>query len=402
MQVCISVGARFHAFDLAWQMQKRGFLRRLITSYPKFKVKEWGIENQKIRTVISHELLTRGWKTLAQRFRLKADPQFHFNSRYDRIASRYIPADTDVFVGWSSMSVRSIRRAKQLNARTVLERNSTHIVYQRNILMEEYSRFGVQPQLPDPRMIDRELQEYDEVDYICVPGSFAYQSFIQQGVPKEKLLQVPFGVDATNFYPIPKKDSTFRIIHAGALTIRKGVHYLLQAFHELALKNSELWLIGSPSAEIVPFLNKYGGSHVVLRGTFPQSKLYEQYSQGSVFCLASIEEGFAMVISQAMACSLPVVCTTSTTGHDIIRENIDGFVVPIRDVEAIKNRIALLYEDQELCRSMGQAARKQILSNFTWDHYGETMAKVYARIQNGSGNHFQGVRNASENQQVSK
>lgn len=384
MNVSIAIGGRFHAFDLAAQLQKRGFLRTLITSYPKPKVREWGIESPKIQTVLSHELLMRGWGLLTRRARLRSQPYFAFNSRFDRIAAGRIPRDTDIFVAWSSMALRSLERARQLGARTILERNSTHIVFQRDILAEEYGLVGLTAQLPDPRIVERELMEYERADYICVPSSFAYQSFVDSGVPKHKVFTVPFGVDTAQFRPVPNKgDAVFRIVHCGGLTIRKGVHYLLQAFHELNLPDAELWLIGPPSNEIEPYLKKYGNANVHLKGVFQQGSLYEQYSQCSAFCLASVEEGFAMVISQAMACSLPVVCTTNTTGHDIVRDGVDGFVVPIRDVEALKERLFFLHADRDRCRAMGASARKQILDGFTWNHYGDLIARQYSRIHCG-------------------
>jgi glycosyltransferase involved in cell wall biosynthesis len=383
MNVSISISGRFHAFDLAWQMQKRGFLHTLITSYPKFKVKEWNIDPARVQTILSHELLCRGWRQLASRLRLQSQPDSFFLQRFDRIAAGKIPEDTDIAVAWSSAALRVLQRAKVLNAKAILERNSTHIVFQKDILIDEYARVGLRPQIPNPRIIERELEEYETADYICVPSTFAYRSYVEYGVPAAKVFTVPFGVDHHSFYPVAKQDSTFRIIHCGSLSIRKGVHYLLRAFHELRLKDAELWLIGPMSGEIAPYLNQYGGPNVHVRGTFPQAELYKEYSQGSVFSIASIEEGFAMVISQAMACGLPVVCTTNTTGEDIVRDGIDGYVLPIRDVEALKARLALLHSDQERCRAMGQSARQRVLGGFTWDHYGELMARQYSRIHLG-------------------
>jgi glycosyltransferase involved in cell wall biosynthesis len=159
---------------------------------------------------------------------------------------------------------------------------------------------------------------------------------------------------------------------------------LLQAFHELKLKDAELWLIGRLSPEIIPFLQKYGGANVILKGTFPQSQLYEQYSQGSVLCLASVEEGLAMVIPQAMACGLPIVGTLNTGAEDIVRDSMDGFVVPIRNVEALKERLIFLYSNRNATRQMGETARKRILESFTWDHYGDRIVKEFARTISGA------------------
>jgi glycosyltransferase involved in cell wall biosynthesis len=375
MQVTVSVGARFHAFDLARQLEKRASLRSLITSYPKFKAAEWGVPREKIRTLLSHELLIRAFRKMR-----RSDLQFDLNVRYDRIASKHIPRDTDIFVAFSSMALKSIARAQSFGAKAVVERCSTHIAYQDRVLREEYERTGVRGELPDPRTIARECEEYERADYICVPSEFAGRSFVEFGVPGAKVLVCQFGVDAAQFRPAPKLDSTFRVIYCGALSIRKGVAYLLQAFHELRLKNAELWLVGSASPETAAYFKRFESSNIILRGRFPQSELYKQYAQGSVMCMPSIEEGLAMVIPQAMACGLPVVCTYATGARELIREGTDGFVVPPRDVEALKQHLEFLYSRPEQARAMGESARQRILDGYTWDHYGNRIVDFYSRI----------------------
>ena len=126
----------------------------------------------------------------------------------------------------------------------------------------------------------------------------------------------------------------FRVVWCGTLCVRKGIHYLLQAFHELDLKNSELILIGAIDEDFKLFLDKYKKTNIKALGPKPQKTLPRYYSQGSIFVHPSIEEGLSMVQLEAMACGLPLICTTNTGGEDIITDEKDGFVVPIRDVRA--------------------------------------------------------------------
>jgi glycosyltransferase involved in cell wall biosynthesis len=387
MQVTVSVGGRFHAFDMAGQLHKRGFLRTLITSYPKFKAAEWDIPQSKVETILSHEILSRGVRKLNRN-----DLQYPLNVRFDRIASQRIPKDTKLLVAWSGMALKSLEAATRLGATTVVERGSTHIAYQDRLLREECELTGARAGFPDPRTMDQERQEYDKADYIGIPSSFVYKSFIDSGIAAEKLLLAPFGVDTHQFRPVPKQDSIFRVIHCGSLTIRKGIHYLLQAFHELNLKNAELWLIGAISPEAITYLERYGGPNVILRGTFPQAELYKQYSQGSVLCAASIEDGLAMVVPQAMACELSIVCTPNTGAAGLVRDGVDGFIVPIRDVHALKEKLSYLYSHPQEALAMGAMARQRILDGYTWDHYGNRLVDQYARVLTGSsGQLSQGV-----------
>jgi len=382
MLITVSVNGRFHAFDLAAQLGKRGLLGKLITSYPKYKVSEWGIPKEKIISIIDQEIMMRAWRTLSNQFKLKLDLNYFFNERFDKKAKELIAGDSQLLVGWSGNSLHSIRKSRKNGIKTIIERGSSHIEYQRDILREEYEMNGLIAQLPHPKYVEKELMEYAEADFISIPSLYVKKTFMGKRFPEEKLLHVPYGVDLSSFFQIPKQDKVFRIIHCGGSNLRKGVHYLLKAFYELNLPDSELWLVGSVSDEMNRFIRKYDNGKVFFKGPFPQNELYKYYSQGSVFVLMSIEEGLAMVQPQAMACGLPVICTTNTGGEDIIREGVDGFVIPIRNIEALKRKLIFLYEAPDKCIEMGQNAKERISKGFSWDNYGEKIIKVYRNILN--------------------
>ena len=78
-----------------------------------------------------------------------------------------------------------------------------------------------------------------------------------------------------------------------------------------------------------------------------------------------------------MACGLPVI-TTFNSGSPV-RDGEDGFLVPIRDVEALKEKILYFYERPQEIKAMGTSAREEI-KNYTWEKYGEQLIKVYERI----------------------
>ena len=379
MKVAISVGGRFHAFNLAHQLEKRGHLERLITSYPKFEVVKYGIPQEKVKSLVLKEVIQRSWGRLPIFIRRNANPQFFINELFDKMARRHLPKEMDIFTGFSSFSLHSLRAAKYRGAIAILERGSTHIEYQRDILKKEYEKLGLKPELAHPKIVEKELKEYEEADYISIPSLFVKKTFLEAGVPEKRLLHIPYGVDIKEFRQMPKTDNLFRVVFAGGMTIQKGVHYLLRVFSELKLPNSELLLMGGMSDEIKPFFKKYKGSFKYI-GHIPQKELYKYYSQGSVFVLNSIQDGFAMVMIQAMACGLPVICTTNTGGEDIIRDGVDGFVIPIRDTEKLKEKLIYLYENPEICQRMGQSAKERVSSGFTWDDYGRKMISAYEKI----------------------
>lgn len=378
MKVVITVGGQFHAFELARQLEKKGFLEQLITGYPSRRAGRFDLPSEKIVSLPLGQLLYRGWRRLPLALRSLADPAFRAGELFDRQASRRITSG-DLLIGWSSFSLHTLREAKRRGMKTILERGSSHILFQREILREEYDLLGCRAELPHPAIVEKELQEYAEADYIEVPSSFARDSFIRQGIPREKIIRGFRGVDFAQFRQIPKDDSVFRVVFTGRICFRKGIQYLLPAFRELRLPRSELLLIGSIADEVRPILRQYRGVFRHL-GSRPRSDLFRHFSRGSVFVLPSIEEGLAVVQLQAMACGLPLICTANTGGEDLIEDGMEGFIVPIRDVEAIKEKLLLLYREPERRKDMGEMAKLKVSRGFSWDDYGDRVTGEYRRI----------------------
>ena len=182
-------------------------------------------------------------------------------------------------------------------------------------------------------MVNKELEEYNLADYICVPSEYVKESFIKYGIKEDKIIKIPYGVDLKEFSLIKnkkKKDSKFRIISTGSISIRKGSHYLLEAFNNLNLPNSELIFIGDIGNDFNKIIKKYSNkNNVKFINKQNQEKLKYFYNDANLFVLCSIEEGLAMVQAQAMACGLPVICTTNTGGSEIIDDGINGYVLSL-------------------------------------------------------------------------
>lgn len=352
---------------------EQGYLHKVLTSRPDLLTNK--VDSAKIVSYVLPELVMR----------LSAQIPFvrhHFPGEYlkaqmfDFWAAQQIE-HCDIVVAFAVFALHTLRAAKPYGVITIVERGSAHILYQKDLLEEEYERFGIRISPMDERLVQKQLYEYGEADYISVPSTFAEKTFIERGINSDKLIRVPMGVDLKRFRPVPKEDKVFRVICFGG-GLRKGLHYLLEAMSQLKLPNSELLWIGGIGEELKPILAKYNGQYRHIRRV-PHSELYKYYSQASVFVSPSLEDGWGHVVTEALACGLPVICTTNTGAADMIREGIDGFIVPIRDVEGLKSKITYLYEHEEERRAMGEAALQRI-QEFTWDKYGERICSEYERI----------------------
>jgi len=380
MKVIISAPGKFHATYLAGYLSKQGCLGRLIISLFPFDVSLAGVPEKQIVNLPAKAVMQKIWDRLYFVNRHASIDNFS-SGIFDSQAARFI-VPSDIFLGWSGFSLLSLRRAKVLGAITIVERCSTHIGFQRDILKEEYTRLGIAPRLPNKGIIEKELKEYHEADFISVPSSFAKGTFINRNIPANKLICTPYGVDTDIFKPAPKNDKVFRIIYVGSLSVRKGIHYLLEAISQLKLPKIELWLIGSVDQEARSFLKKYNGTFKYF-GHIDFYKLYEYYSQGSVFVLPSIEDGLAHVILQAMACGLPVICTNNSGGGDVVRNGVDGFVIPARDSKALKDTITYCYENPAICKEMGVNAMGTVLADFKWEDYSKKVTVLYNMLIKG-------------------
>jgi glycosyltransferase involved in cell wall biosynthesis len=380
MKVCVACYGRFHSYNLADQLFAQGHLHSLITGYPYFKARQHtSLPRSLVRTLPHITALGHLGRRLPKWAACGLDEERGQTQAWDRAVARRIPDGIDILDTYAGMSLQTIRRAHAKGIKTVLERGSSHRAFQMSILEEEHRRFGL-PFHHDPAMMERELREYEETDAIAIPSTYVRESFLNQGVSSTKLLQVPYGVDLRRFRPEPKQDDKFRVIFVGGFSLRKGVQYLLDAWQRVGFHDSELWFIGGHDPELLKHLGYSGLPHARYLGPVPNAELRHSISQGDVFVLPSIEEGLALVMAQAMACGVPVIHTTNTGGADLVRPGVDGFEVPIRDVEALAEKIQLLHDDRPLARHMGQNALERVKSLGGWSDYGARTIQGYERL----------------------
>ena len=383
MKVSIIVGGRFHAFNLAEELEKKNELYQLVTSYPKFYFKnKFKIDKNKIKSFYLKEIISRSLSKidfLHKRFNLDNVVVNYFDNQASKIINY---SDSDILVGWSSFSLESFKKAQNFNCIKALERGSSHIQYQYEILKEEYELLGIKPKLPSKQIIEKEIQEYEISDYICVPSDFVKKSFIEKGFNEKKIVKIPYGVDLNSFYRKKNKlnDKKFRVVYVGSSSVRKGIYYLLKAFTELNLNDSELLIVGKIDNEIIPILKKFENFNVKYFGSKKQNDLNDYYNKADIYVTCSIEEGLSMVQAQAMACGLPVICTTNTGGEEILDDGKSGFVLPIRKVDKLKEKLIYFYENREMISIMGNNAYEKATRSLSWSNYGDKMSEFYNKV----------------------
>lgn len=307
------------------------------------------------------------------------------NDRFDRAVSRRLRRNIGAFVGTYTACLYSLIRAKRLGIRTFLDYPVAHHRYAESLLGEEarlspdYAGTLQFHRFPPGRK-RRMDSEIELVDTVIVLSSFQERTFLESGVNADKLVRVPLGVDSRVFRPgaSEQADRPFRVVFVGQITQRKGISYLVEAFEKAALPQSELVLVGQPSGTVRPWSSKRNVRHVP---HVPRWELPDLYRAADVFVLPSLIEGFPQTALEAMACGLPVVVSENTFGSDVVTDGIDGFIVPIRDAEAIADRLRILFNCRDLARKIGIAARLRA-QDFSWSAYGD---RVVRTLQRGNG-----------------
>ncbi len=379
MKITTSCSGRFHIFDQARQLHRLDALHRFINDYPKWMTRRWGIPDDKVTSLVANGVLSRATRWIPDSWAagFKSDVVDRVHDLFSRRLAGHLPPDSDVFIGLSSFCLQAIERAKGYGQVTIVDHGSLHQRTERRLMEEEGRLHGLSldSSLAPEWIIEKEDLEFHAADRVMVLSDAASRSLVEEGIGAGKIFVNPCGVDLSRFTPPEKKaDDVFRIIYCGNISPRKGVHYLLQAFSELNLDHAEMCLIGSaPTPSFSRLLARHQSGNVRFLGTFPHNELRQVYARGSVFVLPSLADGFGMVVPQAMACGLPVIVTENVGAADIVADGVDGYVVPIRDVAALKDKIRYLYENPAARQRMSDAAITKAGRHLSWDAYGDRL-----------------------------
>lgn len=299
------------------------------------------------------------------------------NEALDRAVARAVRRERPhVVVGHDGSALHSARAAKEIGAVAVLNQVVGHVAAAHALFAEEAQRAPAfaetMVRVPD-WIVARLEAEIREADRILVPSDYVRQTILACGAAPERIDVLPYGVDVERFRPAAAPARAgFRVLFVGHLSQRKGLLYLLEAMRRLDLPGAELVLVGKMigrESALAPYGRWF--RHVP---HVPYHEVHTLFQQADIFVYPSLHEGSAFATYEALASGLPVV--TTLNAGSVVRDGVEGFVVPIRDVEALMAKIELLYRDPALRAEMGRRARARALA-FTWAHYRARLNAIF-------------------------
>lgn len=221
-----------------------------------------------------------------------------------------------------------------------------------------------------------------------VAVSNGLRSYAHETAPNLPIHVIPNAIDLSAFTPAmqPKTSSPVRLLYVGRFNVFKNVETLIEAVAKLIqmdVGEFELRLVGEGEQrpvleQMVSELNLTRQVHFV--SWVPRDEIADHYRRSDVFVTATTWEGMPNTVLEAMACGLPIVGTQASGLHELVHDGVNGYLVPIKDPDALAEAIALLIGNGYERRRMGRQSRKLAESEFAWEYITEQYLDIYEQV----------------------
>lgn len=251
--------------------------------------------------------------------------------------------------------------------------NSTKSLLKRARNMRWYSFIGMQ------RFTAKKLSR------VITVSECSKQDIIRDfAVKPDRISVIPNGIDTGVFYPVKgiKREKNRIIVTNSADSPLKGLYYLLHAVHRVSLKRKVfLTVVGTPKKngiieKLVADLNLE--KIVEFTGRISSEEFRERYARAAAAVVPSLYEGFGLPAGEAMACRVPVICTTGGALPEVAGNA--AILVPPRDIDALANAVHRVFDNPEAAETMASSGFKRVTESFTWQQAAEMTVDQYYRI----------------------
>jgi glycosyltransferase involved in cell wall biosynthesis len=360
---CLPAAMRPRLLKRMMRREPRGVNPRHVTSFPVFGIRyAW-----RQRQVLQHQRVgTYLWA--GKEFCRKV---IHAGLR-----------DCKVVYAFNSAALELMEVARKHGSLCALEQTIAPKRIERAILEEESIRWPGWEEAPasspklDIEYGDREAEEWSKADLIVCGSEFVAQSISAAGGPKERCVVIPYGVDSVSAEYVERPSAReLHVLFVGRIGLRKGAPYIAECARTLNSRTFQFRAAG-PS-DLSPRSLAEFACHVAVEGPVSPAEVASLYRWADVLILPTLCEGSATVCYEALAAGVPVI-TTPNAGS-VVRDGIDGFIVPVRRPDLLSEKLEMLARDRDLLRSLSRNAAKRAL-DYTVSRYGERLLAALADL----------------------
>jgi GT2 family glycosyltransferase len=333
-----------HLYPMARVLAREGVLSAYYSGYPKWKLPGSDavpVQTHSLRTLAVYGAL----KFLPQVLRPKSEKLFQWQDvAFDRWVSTQLNA-TDFVHGLPGQCLEIFRQAQDKGIRTVLNHATGPVKNQVQVLKAEYERAGLdlgELSYLDETLRKRHREEMELADFHCVASTIVRDQLVRdEKIDVNKIWVIPYGADQDVFYPRRGEGpKDFRIIYAGQYTLRKGLRFLMEALAEVAEPGWRLDCYGPQWDGATPRLETDGiKCPVEFHQAIPSPQLAEVFRNSSLLVLPSLEEGFGLVVVQALNCGIPCVVSDCVGAADLIEQRVNGSRFPSGNSHALAEEL---------------------------------------------------------------
>lgn len=317
---------------------------------------------------------------LVGRMRTLALHDYIVSKRIEKLAGRI-----DIIHAWPLGALRTLKTATRLGIPTVLERPNAHTGFAYEVVQKECERLGIamppgHEHAYNPAVLEREELEYIAADYLLCPSDFVAQTFRDRGFPAGKLARHQYGFDDKLYHPDPLKTAPnggLKVLFAGGCAPRKGLHYALEAWLQSSACQTGTFQIAGE------FISGYAErlstqlAHPSIKVLGYRNDLPELMRSSDVFVLPSIEEGSALVTSEARGSGC--VLLVSDAAGAVCTHSENALMHCAGDTRTLAQHMSLLHENRPLLTKLRLASLSTI-GAITWNTAGVRLLQVYQQV----------------------
>ena len=365
-KVTLAVSGKFHAFHLASEFARMGKLSSLYAVHRTVKPPQ-NLSTEQYRNRFDLALGV----FLSSHFPFLKMTQLKKNRVFEKwLINDLKNAKPGIIHSWNGNSFDLFRDLKSPDWLKCLERSCPHNMFQHEIISAEADFLNIE-YFKDRASLEREIEELYLADVIVAPSQYSANSYNDSDLIK-KIRVNPLGANF-KYRDRKEKKSSLVVLMVGNSFLRKGTHYLIEAFKMIDRIDAELWIRGDiPDSYLKLITDK---RIKIIPPVLPE-RLQEIYESADIFVQPSIDEGFGMTVLEALSYGLPLVVTENVGAKDLLTSEV-SITVPIRNPEALARAINLA---SEMPSMEFDEARRKILENASWSKCAQRMLEsVYVR-----------------------